>query len=68
MPVFTIGRKERANQNRVVKLIREQFGYNCPGNREVLDNRSIEPDLLRDFLPKQGYIGTLITHDLTFWM
>jgi len=65
MPVSTIGQIERATQNRVVKLFREQLGYDYLGNWEKRDsNRNIEQDLLRAFLANQGYAEELITRAL----
>ena len=57
----TIGQIEKKTQQRVVKLFRNKLGYEyrCDWtDRE--DNRNIEPELLRDFLKKQGTDETLI--------
>ena len=57
----TVGQKERATQNRVVKLLREQLGYRYLGNWEEHPNNSnIEKTYLRPFLKRQGYSDTLI--------
>ena len=57
----TVGQIERATQNRVVKLFREQLGYRYLGNWEEHPNNSnIEKTYLRPFLKRQGYSDTLI--------
>jgi type I restriction enzyme, R subunit len=49
----TVGQIERATQNRVVKLLREQLGYTYLGNWEVRqDNSNIEERHLRSFLKR----------------
>jgi type I restriction enzyme, R subunit len=62
----TVGQREKNTQQRVVKLFREQLGYDYLGNwidRE--DNRKIEVDLLHGFLcEKQGYDEALISRAL----
>lgn len=39
----TIGQIERATQNRIVKLFREQLGYDYLGNWEERSNNQSEP-------------------------
>jgi type I restriction enzyme R subunit len=57
----TVGQIERATQNRVVKLLREQLGYEYLGTWEDRpDNSNIEEKYLRPFLKRQGYSDTLI--------
>ncbi len=52
----TVGQIERATQNRVVRLLREQLGYRYLGNWEERPNNSnIEEVDLRRFLKRQGY-------------
>ena len=52
----TVGQIERATQDRVVKLFRDQLGYRYLGNWEDRpDNRNIEEADLRAFLKRQGY-------------
>jgi type I restriction enzyme, R subunit len=47
----TAGQIERKTQQRVVKLFREQLGYNYLGNWiDRKGNANIEPDLLRQGL------------------
>jgi len=56
-----IGIPERATQNRVVALFRDELKYHYLGDwidRE--DNRNIEPELLSSFLKKQGHDESLI--------
>src|SRR5438128_2700969 len=60
----TVGQKERATQNRVVELLREQLGYRHLGNWEDRENSNIEDSYLRPFLKRQGYSETLINKAL----
>src|SRR5208283_4476104 len=57
-----IGEIERLTQNRIVKLFREQLGYQYLGNWEDrLNNSNIEEDLLRNYLiNKAGYPVELV--------
>lgn len=60
----TVGQKERATQNRVVKLF-QQLGYTYLGNWETRDNnRNIEADLLKKWLKRQNLSDILITKTL----
>jgi type I restriction enzyme R subunit len=60
----TVGQKERATQNRVVKLF-QQLGYTYLGNWETRDNnRNIEADLLKQWLQRQAVSDNLITKTL----
>ncbi len=60
----TVGQKERATQNRVIKLLKK-LGYTYLGNwEERLDNSNIEEAYLRPFLKRQGYSDTLINKSL----
>lgn len=58
-----VGAIERVTQNRVVKLFKDQLGYDYLGdwNRE---NKNIEQSLLKPFLQKQGYSDKLIERTL----
>jgi type I restriction enzyme, R subunit len=48
------GQKERATQDRVIKLFRDTLGYTFLGNlSKRVDNRNIEEDVLRRFLTDQ---------------
>jgi type I restriction enzyme, R subunit len=52
----SVGDREREAQNRVVKLLREQLGYDYLGNWEDRDgNRNIDEELLRRWLLNQGH-------------
>lgn len=56
-----IGQKERATQNRVIRLFRDTLGYQYLGNwydRE--DNSNIEKGLLADWLSRRGVSEGLI--------
>ncbi len=56
-----VGQKERATQNRVIKLFQKKLGYKYLGNwEERSGNRNIEEVYLRPFLKRQGYRETLI--------
>jgi type I restriction enzyme, R subunit len=61
----TVGQIERATQDRVVRLLKEQLGYTYLGNWEVRqDNSNIEERYLRPFLKRQGYKDALISKAL----
>ncbi|MFL5629213.1 MAG: type I restriction endonuclease subunit R [Ktedonobacteraceae bacterium] len=61
----TVGQRERATQDRVVKLLNEQLGYKLLGKwAERPDNSNIEEVDLRSFLKRQGYSKTLIDRAL----
>ena len=62
----TVGQIEKKTQARVVKLFREQLGYDYLGDwTEREGNRNIEEEWLRTFLrDKQGYDEALITQAL----
>lgn len=61
----TVGQIERATQNRVVKLFREQLDYDYLGNwEERPDNRCVEEKLLRGALHLRGYANDLITRTI----
>lgn len=64
----TVGQIERATQQRVVKLFRDQLGYDYlgdwgsrPDDQNISRNRNIDTDLLSRFLKKQGYDDALIS-------
>lgn len=51
-----IGQPERATQNRVITLFREELGYDYLGNwQDRLSNSNIEDSILANYLTKQGY-------------
>ncbi len=63
-----VGQIERATQSRVVKLFREQLGYDYlgdwgsrPDDQNISRNRNIDTDLLSRFLKKQGYDDAFIS-------
>jgi type I restriction enzyme R subunit len=62
----TVGQIEKRTQQRVVKLFREQLGYDYLGDwTEREGNRNIEEEWLRTFLrDKQGYDEALTTQAL----
>lgn len=51
-----IGKPERATQNRVIALFRDELNYRYLGNwGDRAGNSNIEEDLLRDYLNRSGY-------------
>ena len=60
-----IGQKERATQNRVVKLFQDHLGYTYLDNWQDRENNSnIEKSLLSAWLSRQGVSETLINRAL----
>jgi type I restriction enzyme R subunit len=60
-----IGQTERATQNRVVKLFRDELGYKYLGNwQDRSHNSNIEPDLLTNYLTTSGYTPAQISQAL----
>ncbi|MGZ5075059.1 MAG: type I restriction endonuclease subunit R [Methylobacter sp.] len=56
----TIGQRERATQNRVVKLFQNRLGYTYYGDwQDRADNSNIEQAYLRSWLSKQGVDETM---------
>jgi type I restriction enzyme, R subunit len=64
--VTTIGQKERKTQERVVRLFREQLGYEYLGDwTDRANNRNIEEGLLRKFIQaNQGLDEQIVTRAL----
>jgi len=57
-----IGKPERATQNRVVKLLKDELGYRYLGNWEERQNNSnIEENILTEYLTKAGYSAVHIS-------
>jgi type I restriction enzyme, R subunit len=51
-----IGQTERATQNRVITLFRDELGYDYLGNwQDRPNNSNIEDSILTNYLTKQGY-------------
>ena len=59
-----IGQIERKTQNRVVKLLREQLGYEYAGNLEDQSNSNVMVDVLTTRLLDRGYSDALATKAL----
>ena len=60
-----VGAKERATQNRVVKLLHEHLGYDYLGDwQDRNGNSNIENGYLTDWLQKQGHGENLIKRAL----
>ena len=60
-----VGDIERATQNRVVNLFKEQLDYSYLGNwEERANNSNIEEEILRKYLSKKGYSEVLINKAL----
>ena len=58
----TIGQPERATQNRVIALFRDELGYRYLDDWTDRDNNSnIEEDLLTAYLTKCGYTPAQIS-------
>jgi type I restriction enzyme R subunit len=51
----TVGQPERATQNRVISLFRDELGYRYLGDKTDDDNSNIEEGLLTAWLTKHGY-------------
>lgn len=57
-----IGKPERITQNRVVKLFQHELGYRYLGDwHDRKHNSNIEPEILTNWLIKQGYNQNLIS-------
>ncbi|MDT7043477.1 HsdR family type I site-specific deoxyribonuclease [Candidatus Nitronereus thalassa] len=57
-----VGQPERATQNRVIALFREELGYRYLGDwTDRDDNSNIEEGLLTDYLTKSGYTPAQIS-------
>jgi len=59
-----IGQIERKTQNRVVKLLREQLGYEYAGNLEDKSNSNVMVDVLTEYLHVRGYSDALVAKAL----
>lgn len=55
---------ERDTQNRIVRLFKDQLGYEYLGDWKDRENKNIEPSLLKPFLQRQGYSDKLIERAL----
>ena len=51
----TVGQPERATQNRVIALFRDELGYRYLGDRSDRDNSNIEDGLVTAWLVGRGY-------------
>ncbi|MBR9728298.1 type I restriction endonuclease subunit R [Shewanella intestini] len=61
----TVGQKERATQNRVIRFFRDQLKYDYLGNWEYREgNRNVETNLLSNWLKKRGIPEALIARTL----
>ena len=59
---MNIGQPERATQDRVIKLFRDELGYRYLGDWSDRDtNSNVEEGLLTDYLTKNGYTQTQIS-------
>ena len=60
-----VGQREFRTQQRVVSFFREALGYAYLGHwQDRADNRNVEPELVRDWLERQGYGDGVITRAL----
>ena len=65
MPPNTIGQPERATQNRIIDLFREELGYRYLGDKTDLPNNSnIEETLLTAYLTQNDYTPAQISNAL----
>lgn len=61
----TVGQKERLTQQRIIQLFQDDLQYTSLGDwHEREDNRNVEESLLKPWLARRGYSGTLITRAL----
>lgn len=63
-PMSAIGKAERATQDRVVRLFRDEIEYRYLGDWSDRANRNIEDELLRAWLEKQKYAPEQISRAL----
>ena len=62
----TVGQPERATQDRVIALLRDQLDYEFLGNwHGRTDTRSVVEPLLRSHLLKSGYPEAQVTHAIS---
>jgi len=60
-----IGKPERATQNRVIALFRDELGYRYLGDWADRDgNSNVEEGLLKAYLTRNGYTPTQISNAL----
>ncbi len=59
-----IGQRERNTQGRIIRFFTQKLGYQYLGNWRQRDNGNIEKELLREFLKKQSYSGTVIDNTI----
>ena len=59
-----IGQLERATQNRVIALFREELGYRYLGNWTDRDGNNVEAGLLTAYLTRSGYTSAQISSAL----
>ena len=58
---MSIGQREKATQNRIIKLFVNELGYTYLGDFSDRDNASIETEYLAKFLTRQGHSSVLIS-------
>ena len=61
---MTIGQSERATQNRVIALFRDELGYDYLGDWTDRANSNVEESLLTAYLTKAGYSAAQISRAL----
>ena len=61
-----VGQREIRTQRRVVAFFQEALGYAYLGDwQDRANNRNVEPELVRDWLERQGYgDGVVVCHFL----
>lgn len=59
--MISVGQRERATQNRVIKLFQAELGYRYLGDWHTRENnRNVEPELLTAWLVGRGVDAALI--------
>ena len=61
---MSVGQREKATQERVIKLFVQELGYTYLGDFTDRENTNIETELLTKFLTRKGYSPVLINRAL----
>ena len=63
---MSVGQREKATQQRVIKLFVQELGYTYLGDFTDRENSNIEEELLVKYLTRKGYPLTLIRRALQY--